>query len=1004
MRRILAPGLFCLVALIFSASNAFALDPNKLLTQYMSDMWTTANGLPQNAAFSIVRTHDGYLWFGTLEGLVRFDGLEFKVFNPANTPELPYPNFAALFEDREGTLWAATGGAYSPRAKGNALLRYNDGKFQAYTEKDGYPGTPAYAICGAREGGLWIGTSKGLCRFKDGAFSFYTTKDGLSGNGILCLCEDHEGTLWVGTDHGVNRYRDGKFIVFDRKSPLASWAVKSICEARDGSIWVGSRGGLDRFKDGQDTHYTTKDGLPEDQVMTVFEDTDGNLWIGTEHGDLVRWRDRKFSDSLNLADDPIWSIYEDNEGSLWVGSFTGGLHRLTDGKFTAYTTVEGLLSDSTWGVYEDNDANIWISTSKGLNRIRNGNITSYTKTEGLLESGASKVYQDRKGTIWIGTTAGINRFKDGKLTGFPFSKGDEGYVTAIHEDAAGTLWVGSVRGLFHYSDGSFKHFEASLSYVSAMYEDKDGSLWLGTNIGLFHLKGGKLTWHSAPDASSIDLITSIVPDDSGALWLGTDRAGLLRFKDQQFTRCTSKEGLFDDEIWTILDDTQGNFWMGCSKGVFRVSKRELIDLADGQIKSVNCTSYDTADGMKSRETTDPSTGFRTRDGRLWFSTVKGVAVINPAQVSLNTTVPPVYIKQALADGQATDLTGQLEIRPGTRNVEFSYAGLSLVDPQRVRYRYQLIGFDKDWQEAGTRRVAYYTNLPVGHYQFRVIAANNDGLWNIEGAMIRINVLAPFYQRWWFVVSLVGALAAVALFIFRARVSQLEKKQAAQEAFSRKLIESQEQERKRIAAELHDSLGQNLLIIKNRAMLASIASDDANSATAKKQFDDISVFTAQALEEVRHIAHNLRPYHLDNLGLTKSLEAMIEKIEGSSGIHFDFEIASLDGALPKDWEINVYRIVQEAINNIIKHSAARNGRVEVVRDDRGIVINIRDNGNGFDQRAQAANGGRMGFGLTGMAERVRMLGGVYSVESAPGKGTTVTVKLGLNNRRGNRNEQ
>ncbi|MEN3334184.1 MAG: hypothetical protein V7641_3549 [Blastocatellia bacterium] len=989
----------CLV-LLCAASNGLALDPNKLLTQYIRDGWTTANGLPQNVAFSIVQTRDGYLWFGTLEGLVRFDGLEFTVFDSTNTPEMPNANIAALFEDQEGALWIAPGSLYSPPAKGNALLRYKDGKFQPYTEKDGYPGDPALAICGAREGGLWIATSKGLCRFKDGRFHSYSTKDGLSGNSIFALYEDREGTLWIGTNHGLNQYKDGRFLAFDPHSPLAQRAAKAIHETKDGSLWIGTPSGLCRLKDRQLTSYTTKDGLPENEVMAIEEDRDGNLWLGTSHGQLTRWRDGRFSDSLVLADDPVWSIYEDKEGSLWVGTYTGGLHRLKDGKFTPYTVVEGLASDSIWGVFEDNESSIWISTSKGLNQISGGKIKSYTKKDGLLEPGVSKVYQDRQGRLWVGTTAGLNQFKDGKFISFRFPKGEDGYVAAIHEDAKGNLWVGTTKGLFRYN-GEFKKYvfkvDVPWSLVNSIYEDQDGALWLGTSAGLFRFRDEQFTHYAVPDGSPVDLITTILPDNDGALWLGTGSNGLLRFKDGQFIRYTAREGLFNNSVFIIFDDGHDNFWMGCNKGIFRISKRELIDFADGQILSISSTAYDTADGMKSRELTGYNVGCKTRDGRLWFATVKGVAVIDPARLKLNTIPTPVYIKRALADGQAASLDEQMEIKPGTRNVEFRYAGLSLLAPESVKYKYRLEGFDKDWLDAGARRVAYYTNLPPGEYEFRVIAANNDGMWNQEGATIRLKVLAPFYVRWWFLLAAGGAIAAAALFIFRARLSQLQKRQAAQEAFSRKLIDSQEQERKRIAGELHDSLGQNLLIIKNLAVLASLASPEVDSA--KKQFDDISTFTTQALEEVRHIAHNLRPYHLDNLGLTKSLEAMIEKIESSSGISFTFEMAHLDGALPKDWEINVYRIVQEALNNIVKHSAARSGRVEVVRDERGIVIHIRDNGKGFDLKAQGLNVAKRGFGLTGIAERVRMLGGVYAVDAAPGKGTIITVKLGLKQAKG-----
>lgn len=991
-RGLAAPVGLCL--LLGLANEAQALDPSKRLTQYMREAWTTANGLPQNAAFSILQTRDGYLWFGTLEGLVRFDGLEFTVFDPSNTPRLPYPNVAALYEDQEGMLWVATGGSYSPRPRGNVLLRYLDGKFQSFTESDGYPGYAAHAIRGARDGGLWIGMGHGLCRFKEGVFHLYSTKDGLSGNNILSICEDREGTLWIATDHGVNRYKDGRFYAFEPNSPLARWQAKAIREAADGSIWVGTRGGLVRFKDGQATHYTMKDGMPENEVMTVYEDRDRNLWVGTEHGYLLRWRDGKFSASLNLADDPIWSIYESREGSLWVGSFTGGLHRLKDGKFTAYTTVEGLLSDSTWGVFEDSEGNIWVSTSKGLNRISNGKITSYTSKDGLLETGASKVYQDRQGRLWIGTTAGLNCFKDGHLVGYRFPKGEEGFVTAIHEDAAGTLWVGSVRGLFKFQEGKLTLYlnrnEAHGAFVNAIYEAPDGAFWLGTNNGLYRFEHEQLTAYPTPDASSADVISSIVPDDEGGLWLGTDRNGLLRFRDGQFVRCTTRDGLFNNSITTILDDGLGRFWIGCNKGVFSVSKQALRDFADGKIAAIISTAYDTADGLKNRETTDPSTGWKSRDGRLWFSTVQGVAVIDPARLQLNTIVPPVYIRQSLADGRAASLDDLIQIAPGTRSVEFQYTGLSLLAPESVRYRYRLEGFDRDWVEAGSRRAAYYTNLPAGQYTFRVIAANNDGLWNMEGASLRVVVNAPFWRRAWFWLAVGVIVVGIIAFIYRARIAQLKKRQAAQEAFSRQLIASQEQERKRLAVELHDSLGQSLVIIKNRALMSLNKPEDHERALT--QIEEISEAASGALQEIREIAASLHPYQLDRFGLVNALEEMIARLAASSPIQVSRDIDPIDGELSKEAQINLYRIVQESLNNIVKHAEASAVRVSLKREANVLRLLIEDNGKGF--QAEAIAGKKTGLGLTGIAERARVLGGKSEIHSTPGQGTSVRLEMQL----------
>jgi signal transduction histidine kinase/ligand-binding sensor domain-containing protein len=971
-----------------AASNVLALDPNTSITQYMRDAWTTENGLPQTTVLSIIQTRDGYLWFGTVEGLVRFNGLEFTVFDPGNTPELTRGAISTLFEDQEGALWFGTGSSYAVGTKGNVLVRYKDGKFQSYT--DGFAGDPVTAICGAREGGLWIGTLNGLYRFKDARFQAYSTTEGLFSNMVRAIYEDKNGTLWVGSDQGLNQFREGRFTALAPSSPLSQHRVRSIYEDVDGSLWIGTQGGgLVRLKDGQLTTYTTLDGLSDNDVMAVDGDRDGNLWVGTAHGRLNRWRDGKFADSLILTDGDVLAIYEDREGNLWVGT-DSELNRLKDVKFTTYTTADGLLSDDIWGVYEDRQGSIWISTRKGLSQLKDGRIKSYTTRDGLIDDYVTQAYQDSTGAIWVGSRSGFSRFKDGKFTNFP--RRDRSYLAVFHEDTRGNFWIGTVGGLNLFKDGEIKRYrfddESKTSVVYAIEEDGEEALWLGTNIGLVRFEDDKFTPYPVPDAAKVDFINTITRDDDGTLWLGTNVGGLLRFKDGRFTRYTTREGLFDNLVFRILDDGLGYLWMSCNKGVFRVSKRELVDFADGKITSINSTSYGAADGMKSRECNGENTGWKSRDGKLWFPTIKGVAVVDPARIRRSTTPPPVSIEQASADDQALNPKEQIQLAPGTRKIEFHYAGLSLVAPEKVRYKYKLEGFDKDWVEAGTRRAAYYTNLPAGSYKFQVIAANNDGVWNLEGASLMFVVRAPFWQRWWFWLVCGGAVAAVVFIIYRTRISQLRQKQAAQEAFARQLIESQEQERKRIAAELHDSLGQNLLIIKNQAVLASLTNLDV--AAVRSKLDEISVISSQAIEEVRQIAHNLRPHHLDNLGLTKSLEEMTERVEGSSSIRFLCDIAQLGGALPKEDEISLYRIVQEAINNIVKHSAATRARVEALRDEQGISVIIADNGKGFD--AKAASAARGGFGLAGMAERVRMIGGTYSVESIPGAGTTITVHL------------
>jgi signal transduction histidine kinase len=401
--------------------------------------------------------------------------------------------------------------------------------------------------------------------------------------------------------------------------------------------------------------------------------------------------------------------------------------------------------------------------------------------------------------------------------------------------------------------------------------------------------------------------------------------------------------------------------------------------------------------MLSRECNGASpAGWKTRDGRLWFPTVKGVVVIDPRQRSTQSSL--VSIERVILDRAPLPSGQPVQIRPDQENLEIEYTGINWRRPQQIRFKYQLSGFNQDWVEAGTRRTAYFSNLPPGEYTFKVIADNGEGLWNMEGKSLRIVVLPPFYLTWWFLMlaalSAIGAVGAT----FKYRFNQLEQRQAAQQAFSQQLIESQEAERKRIAAELHDGLGQNLLVIKNRALFGLLQPDDAPRAAA--QLTDISTTVSQALDEVRQIAANLHPYQLDRLGLTKALTAMIRKVGEAAQLEIAIMLDDLDGVLPDGTldaagQINLYRIVQECLNNIVKHAAATEASVQLQRTPQSLNLTIRDNGRGFAPAAvQSASDGKGSFGLTGLAERARLLGATLSIESAPGAGTLITLTIPL----------
>jgi ligand-binding sensor domain-containing protein/signal transduction histidine kinase len=750
-----------LLVLFLSASvwneAALALDPKKAITQYVRDVWTVENGLPQNSVPAITQTSDGYLWFGTSQGLARFDGIRFTVFNTGNTESLKNDGIWLLHGDQKGNLWIGTGGN---------LARLKQGKFTDYP-------FVVKSIYEDRDGDIWFGTDGGgLVKFHDEAFT-HRLIPALTNDTVWAIYEDRVKRLWFGADAGLISFENGTLTRYTPNEGLPQNPVKAISEDREGNLWIGTDGsGLARFKNGTFTHYTTKDGLSNNFITSLCEDRDGSLWIGTQSG-LNRFKDgtiARFTTQEGLSYDFVISIYEDREGSLWIGTIRG-LNRLKDGVVTSFTRSEGLSSDWIMSVLEDRKGNLWIGGGR-LDRFKDGKLTALTLKGGLPRDGVTSLYEDRDGGFWIGTKEGIILIKDGRLIRYT-SKEWLAYnrVMAIYEDSQGNFWIGTMTGgLIRFRDGKFTVFTRKdglpTDFVTCIYEDQRRNLWIGTDSGLVRFQGGAFIDYAMRDGKPVPQLTSIYEDQDGTLWIGTRGDGLFRFKDDRLMAYTTKEGLFDNVVTTVLEDGKGNFWMGSFRGIFRVSKRELEDFAAGKISSVTSVAYGTADGMRSIEcNSNQPSGWKSRDGRLWFPTVKGVVMIDPDNMKLNTAPPPVVVEQMIADKNPIDLSRKAELAPGQRELEFHYTGLSFLDPSKVKFKYKLEGYDEDWVDAGTRRVAYYTNLSPGEYRFRVIACNNDGVWNETGAAMEFHLQPYWHERWWVrtLFSLALVLMAIALY-------------------------------------------------------------------------------------------------------------------------------------------------------------------------------------------------------------------------------------------------
>ncbi|MCP4152972.1 MAG: response regulator [bacterium] len=769
---------------------------NKKITQYNLDHWSQADGLPQNSVEIIIRTRDGYLWLGTHEGLVRFDGVRFEVFDKKKVKAFYNQRVQELFQDREGNLWIGFDDG------GLSRMDSKDGTFKTYTREHGLSNNRVTAICENREG-LWIGTNGGgLNRFKDNLFTRFTTIQGLAANIVNTICLDGDGNPWIGTNGGLNRLKRGRFATFTTSDGLPDNQVNALFFDGTGNLWIGTNAGLALMSNGSFKTYSTENGLSHNYITSICEDREKNLWVGTEGGGINRFKDGKFisfGSKQGLSNDFVQALYNDPEGSLWIGSRGGGLNRLKNEKFTAYTTKDGLASNSTLPIYEDLQGNIWIGTARGVNRMsRNrGNPNNYTLSTYLHQKVVLAIHQDLEGSMWFGSSMGVSRLKNGVMTNYTIKDGlSNNNVKVFCDDPGGDpsiLWLGTFgSGLnrMELKSGKITAYSArnglSNDFILCAQPDKEGNLWVGTNgggVSRMNTENLTFTVYNTDSGLTSNIVRSLYFDKNGYLWIGTYGGGLncLNMENGKLTAVTTAQGLFDDNIHQILEDNMGHFWMSCNKGIFRVMKKDLFRLARGEIQSLHCVSYDENDGMKNRECNGgfQPAGCKSSNGQLWFPTMGGVVMVDPESVENNPLPPPVIIEAISIDKKKRAASPsfkkeKLTLRPGIGQFEFYYTALSYLHPEQVLFQYKLEGFETEWNDVGTRRTAYYNNLKPGNYRFRVKACNSDGVWNITGDSFSFYLKPYFYQKWWVWPTGLLLLLLLVFMIFNLRVRRLVK--------------------------------------------------------------------------------------------------------------------------------------------------------------------------------------------------------------------------------------
>jgi ligand-binding sensor domain-containing protein/signal transduction histidine kinase len=968
------------------AGTAYAIDPNRAMSQYIHERWGTEQGFPRGPVYAIAQSSDGYLWIGTQAGLVRFDGLNFRMVRDAPAL-LNSASVLGLTPDRDGNLWV--------RLEGSTLLRYRDGvfdspasdlasmnslitamgqatqgelllslmergviihrsgRFEMIADASGLPRSPVLSVAQTSDGSVWVGTrGAGLFRLRQGQTSSVT--EGLPDQKVNCLLADVNGDLWVGTDHGVVRWNGNRLTTTGISASFERFQVLALVKDRDANIWVGTdSGGLLRLSDQGLSSLNAGEDRSRQAVTALFEDREGNLWIGSDSG-IERLRDSAFvtySLPEGLPSDGNKPVFVDSENRLWVPPVAGGLWWMKDGRY-GRVTVAGLGQDVVYSI-AGRKGELWLGRQHGgLTALRSErgsfNARSYTQADGLAQDSVYSVYLARDGTVWAGTlSAGVSALYNHRFTN---------YTTA--------------NGL-------------ASNTVASILESHDGTMWFATPSGLSALSNGKWEGYTTRNGLPSENVNCLLEDSTGVLWVGTSSG--LSFRGPGGFRVPGEvPASLRAQVLGLAEDRYGWLWIATSNDVLRVNRDKLLRdaLAEGDVRE-----YGLADGLRGLEgvkrhhsvVTDPA-------GQIWFSLNRGISVVNPTRLTRNSAPGIAHVQAILADLDPIRLGPVVHIPGGHRRITFSFAGLSLSVPDRVRFRYLLEGFDHGWSEPVATREAIYTNIAPGSYRFRVVASNPDGVWSSNEAVIGFDVDPLFWQTWWFRASCVAAFLALLWALYQLRLRQV-----AQQFNIR--VEERVSERTRIARDLHDTLLQSFhgLLLRFQTV-----SNLLPAGEPKQKLDSAIDLAAQAITEGRDAVQGLRSSTFETSDLALALNTLGEELAGDESNPNSAELHVAVEGTPRNLHPilrdEVYRIAGEALRNAFRHAQAQRIEVEIRYDEHQLRLRVRDDGKGIDPKLLSEDGRAGHYGLHGMRERAKVVGGKLAVWSELDSGTEVELSI------------
>ncbi|WP_254508023.1 sensor histidine kinase [Anatilimnocola floriformis] len=977
-RWLLAAGLLVLGTVFFSTA-AHGLDPQRPLSQALLRIWQTPQGLPRVVIYSIFQTKDGYLWLGTQAGLFRFDGVRFVPMF-ADHEQLAKCWIRDLCEDNDQNLWIATEDA--------GLIRWRAGRVTSFGQAEGLPSNHVRCLQVDRRGDLWIGTDRGLACLRDGKVAA-VNQENLRSLPIHALDEAADGTLWIATAGPAVWTSNGTaFTKQSFKALPAESTINAIHAGPGDTVWLGTSAGLLRRSGETERLFTVAGGLGSDEVLCLATAREAGLWIGTKDGYCRVQGDRleSFQSRDGLSQSTALALCEDHEGSLWVGT-KYGLNQFVDRRtLLPFTTSEGLPSNDTGPVLQTEQGDIWVGTlDAGLAKFAGREFALAATLQAELPSQRILSLAGDAGDLWIGTDAGLCREHAGQIVeqfttaeGLPANK-----ILALCRDQAGALWIGTSGGIVKLHAGKLvKPPGLDMTRpIQALVAHPGGYLIAAVEGGeLYRIADGEVTLFDEQLTGWRDVVAFHV-DAQRHLWVAFRDGGLGLIDGDKHFRFRAKDGLYDDDIVGIASDDRGRLWVACSRGIFSVLAEELQQFSAGRISQINCTPFSPTDASRTiecRRGVQPAV-WKMEDGRIWFSTIRGILVVDPQRSTRTLPPPSVVIEEINVNGQSTSAKQLATLPPGRTNFDFHYTALSFASPTRITFRYQLAGFDADWINAGSRREAFYTNLAPGSYRFRVLALNSDGV-ETESTPLEFTVRPHFYETWAFLLCVVFAIVAAAWIAFRLRMQRVKER-----------LQVVLGERNRIARELHDTLIQGFsgVTMQMQALAARLKKPD-DLATLSEIISD----AGNCLSEARRSVAGLRNPENAESGLTAAITQSARQLTEGSDLRLQLQLGPLAGKFNPDVEYNVLRIVQEAISNTIKHAQASAVEVRLKSNAHEVAITVHDDGQGFDVARHLEQAQPGHYGLIGMRERASQIGATVQWRSQPRQGTTVLLSLPL----------